>query len=259
MLRILKFIAAKGGPVPARIVCEELGLPRSTVYHLLRIGIEEHFFIHFPEEQKYGLSHEVTELANNVASQEPVVRLARSLLSRMVDEAKESGHLSTLMGNETVYRVMERASGRPPIISTAGIRLPAHTTASGLAMLSVLSEDQLKALYTQHLRDGAGDAAGAEGSEGDGAGSGQKILLISDFDGLKEKLKQVREQGFSEEYSEVSPGMASISAAVRGRDGRPKAAMTLTFEETRLTPARREKYIDTVKRYAQLLEKRITR
>ena len=43
-----------------------------------------------------------------------------------------------LHGRDVLYVLEERAPGRPPLVTDVGVRLPAHLTASGRAMLAHL-------------------------------------------------------------------------------------------------------------------------
>src|SRR5687767_3628856 len=45
-LRILSFLARQRGPAPASAIAATLGIPRSTVYHLLATLQEHHFVVH---------------------------------------------------------------------------------------------------------------------------------------------------------------------------------------------------------------------
>ena len=53
-LRILKLLASKRGPMAASNIATALGLPRSSVYHLLGVMEANGFVLHLHEEQRYG-------------------------------------------------------------------------------------------------------------------------------------------------------------------------------------------------------------
>ena len=61
-LAILRALAGQPGPVPAAVLARDLGLPRSTTYHLLGELTAAGFVVHLPEEPRYGLrvtAHEI--------------------------------------------------------------------------------------------------------------------------------------------------------------------------------------------------------
>ena len=65
-LAILAHLAAQRGPVPAATIAHALGLPRSTVYHLLAVMQERGFVVHLPEERRYGLGIAAFELSSGM-------------------------------------------------------------------------------------------------------------------------------------------------------------------------------------------------
>ena len=47
-LRLLRELARAAGPLPAATLAQRLGMPRSSVYHLLAAMREEGFVVHYP-------------------------------------------------------------------------------------------------------------------------------------------------------------------------------------------------------------------
>ena len=133
--------------MPAAALARDLGLPRSTTYHLLAELIAAGFAVHLPEERRYGLGVTAFEIGSAYSRQEPLARLARPVLARLVDAVGHSAHLAVLHGREVLYVVEQRAPGRPPLVTDVGVRLPAQLTASGRAMLADLPPAHVRALF----------------------------------------------------------------------------------------------------------------
>ncbi|MGV3562659.1 MAG: IclR family transcriptional regulator, partial [Nocardioides sp.] len=146
-LRVLRFLASQPGPVPLERIARECDLPRSTAYHLLGVMVTEGFVAHLPEERRYGLGVAAFEVGSGYARQEPLQRIARRLVAGVADGTGESAHLAVLHGRDVLYVIEERAPGRPPLVTDVGVRLPAHLTASGRAILAYLPGPQVRALY----------------------------------------------------------------------------------------------------------------
>lgn len=217
-LAILAHLAAQRGPVPAATIAQALALPRSTVYHLLAVMQERGFVVHLPEERRYGLGIAAFELSSGFSRQQPLARLGRPLVAALVDRLGESGHLAVLHGRDVLYLVEERAPRRPSLVTDVGVRLPAHLTATGRAMLAELPPAQLRALYPDQAafesRHPAAEADAAEWTYGR----------------LKRVLADVRARGSAHEDGEVTPGLASVGAAVVDHLGWPAAAIAVTFQ-----------------------------
>src|SRR3954471_15961452 len=149
-LRVLRYLAGQPDPVTLDRLASEGGLPRSTAYHPVTAMIEEGFVGHLPQEHRYGLGVAGFEVGSGYARQEPLQRIARRPLAELVDAVGHTAHLALLHGRDVLYVVEERAPGRPPLVTDVGVRLPAHLTASGRAILARLAPAQVRALYPHH-------------------------------------------------------------------------------------------------------------
>jgi DNA-binding IclR family transcriptional regulator len=218
-LRILSHLAAQRGPVPATSIATALELPRSSVYHLLGVLQERGFVVHLPEERRYGLGIAAFELSSGFSRQQPLARLGRPLIAALVDRVGESGHLAVLHGSDVLYLVEERAPRRPSLVTDVGVRLPAHLTATGRAMLAALPPAQLRALYPDRA------AFALRGPVPAAADAAEEWS----YGRLKRVLAGVREHGHAEEDGEVSRGLASVGVVVLDHLGWPAAAIAVTY------------------------------
>lgn len=239
-LRILNHLAAQRGPVPATHIAAALGLPRSTVYHLLTVLGDHGFVLHFPEARRYGLGVAAYELSSAFSRQEPLSRLGRPIVAGLVDALGESGHIAVLHGRDVVYIVEERAPRRPRLITDVGVRLPAHLTASGRTLLASLPPEQLRALYPD--RDAFEDRTGA------GPHS---------YTELRRLVAEARERGYATEDGDVTPGFASVAVSVRDHAGWPAAGIAVTFPRENVLPERWDALAARVRDAAAELSRRI--
>ncbi|KAA1426522.1 IclR family transcriptional regulator [Nocardioides antri] len=214
-LRVLRFLAAQPEPVPLERVTAAVGIPRSSAYHLLAAMVEEGFVVHLPDEQRYGVGVAAFEVGSGYARQEPLQRIARRPLATLVDRVGQSAHLAVLHGRDVLYVLEERAPGRPSLVTDVGVRLPAHLTASGRAILAQLPAAQVRALYP--------DRSAFVDRTGVGPGSPSALRSV---------LTETRQRGHAREDGEVTPGLASVAAAVLDHNGHPVAGVAVTFVAT---------------------------
>src|SRR4051812_47872594 len=146
-LALLQALARQPGAVPAAALARDLGLPRSTTYHLLTELLAAGFVVHLPEERRYGLGVAAFELGTAYLRQEPLARLGRPVLGRLVGAGGPSAPLAVRHGRGVLYVVGGRAPRRPPLVTDVGVRLPAQLTASGRAVLAHLPAAQVRALF----------------------------------------------------------------------------------------------------------------
>ncbi|WP_129843544.1 IclR family transcriptional regulator [Streptomyces sp. RFCAC02] len=240
VLAVLRYLARQAAPVPAAAISRDVGLPRSTTYHLLDTLTAEGFVVHLPEEQRYGLGVSAFELASGYQRQAPLQRLARAPLAALVDRTGHNANLAVLHGREVIYVIEERAPGRAPLVSEVGVRLPAHLTASGRAVLALLRPAQVRAVFPDRsafiVRHGVGP---------------------SSLTALRGLLAEVRRRGYATEEGEVTPGLSSIAAPVLDHRAHPIAGVSVTFPGDAADGAERGRIADHVARTAREVTRRV--
>ena len=211
-LRVLRFLAGQPDPVTLDRLATAVGLPRSTAYHLLGAMIEEGFVVHLADEHRYGLGVAAFEVGTGYARQEPLQRIARRHLAALVDTVGQSAHLAVLHGRDVLYVLEERAPGQPSLVTDVGVRLPAQLTASGRAVLAALPAPQVRALFPDRSafvdRHGVGPTS---------------------LSALRTLLAETRQRGYAVEQGEVTPGFASVAAAVLDHNQHPVAGVAVTY------------------------------
>lgn len=213
-LRMLRVLAERTAPVPASALARQLGIPRSSLYQLARTMMDEGFLVHYPEERAYGLSSLVTEIGAGMLQTERLRRLAHPLLERLVVESATplAAHLVVLTGAEVTYVDRLSAPRAPTTVSSIGVRLPAHLTATGRSALAAMPREQVRALYPHrdalYRRTGPGP---------------------STLQQLDELLRSARERGWAVEDGDIMGGYSSVAAAVLDRNAYPIAAIGVTF------------------------------
>jgi len=219
-LALLKLLAATGQPTTASRLAQKLGIPRSSCYQLLAVLAEQGFAIHYAEEKRWGLGLAAWELGSAYQRHEPLERLARPVLARLVAEVSRQtavvGHLGVLDGGDVLYLLEQRPARSLKLVTDVGVRLPAHLTASGRSMLSKLEPKQLGASF--------------RGRElANRTGIGAKTLAE-----LERLLALERAQGFALEVDEVSLGYASVGVAVVDHLDHPLAGLAITLQSREL-------------------------
>src|SRR3954464_8014378 len=125
-LKVLRLLANHARPLPARASARDLGLPRSSTYHLLNVLRDEGFVVHLPEQRRYGLGVAAFELGSAYERQESLKWIAQTVLTRLVSATAHNAHLAVLHGRDVLYVIEERAKDRPPLVPDVGVRLPAR-------------------------------------------------------------------------------------------------------------------------------------
>jgi DNA-binding IclR family transcriptional regulator len=198
------------------------------------------FVVHLPEERAYGLGVAAFEVGSAYLRHDPLERLARPVLSRLVEQTHATAQLGILQGNETVYLLKEQPASPLTLVTDVGVRLPAHLTASGRAMLAHLPPAQVRALFPRAdaftTRTGVGPASLRE---------------------LREVVRVEKARGYAEEDGEVTSGYVSVAAPVFDHGARPIAAVATTFSAD-VEPRRRARFGAAVVAAAGVVTTRIS-
>jgi DNA-binding IclR family transcriptional regulator len=120
-----------------------------------------------------------------------------------------------LDGRDVLYLGKEQGAEPAVLVTEIGVRLPAHLTASGRALLALDPSAQLTARYGG-LRELA-----------DRTGRGPHRLSE-----LRRLLATDRDRGWSREDGEVTEGVGSVAAAALDHAGRAVASIGVTARPT---------------------------
>ncbi len=210
---MLLYLASRAQPVLASAIAEDCDIPKQTLYPMLDDMLDLGFVSYSPDERRWGLGVAAFEIGSAYLRSEPLQRLGRPVLARLADRVGETSHLAVLHGNEALYLVKHVPSASSSaLITDVGVRLPAHLTAVGRAMLTGLSSSQLRALYPSRRS--------FVQRTGEGVGSLTELHRV---------LREDRARGFSVESDQTTAGVSCIAAAVYDHQRRPAAAVGISF------------------------------
>jgi IclR family KDG regulon transcriptional repressor len=224
-LRILgEFTIAKSLSVSE--LARRTGTSRSTVSRLAKALADQGYLERDPTTQAYQLGLRLWELGSLVTQRLDYFELARRALGFLSEKTGETIHFSTLDGRDVVY--LDKIEGTQAIVAYTrmGGRAPAYAVASGRAMLSRLSPDDIIALYPPVL-------------------VGFTPHTITDRDKLIDTLKAERGLGYSVNRGEYRADVGGVAAAITSPTG-PIAALGVTAPISRLTQIAIDEYSDLV-------------
>ena len=216
-LAVIEALASHPAGVSMSEVAETTGLTRAGARRLLLTLVAEGFAT--LDGRRFQLSPKLLTLVRTWLQGTTLWSYAEPTMRALAAELQEACSASVLSGHHIVY--VARVPGRR-IVSVAlhvGARLPAWCTSMGRVLLAGLSEDELARFL---------------------AGVSMEPLsakTITDPAALAAEIARCRRQGFSLVDEELEIGLRSIAVPVRDRAGRVVAALNVSTQSTRLTPA----------------------
>jgi len=212
-MSVLKFLASRARPVPTMLIAGHLGMPKSSTYHLLNVMRAENFVTYYAAEHAWGLGPLAFQIGTAYSRIEALTWLARTPMQDFADDTGVTTHLGVLHGQDVLYIVKQTpAAASLRLVSDVGVRLPAHLTAVGSAILMHLSPSQLRALYplTDNLirRTRRGP------------------VLITH---LERELSEARVRGYAIDDGMTTPGITCMAGTVFSHERVPLAGVGVTF------------------------------
>lgn len=219
--------ALESGPLTLAGLVSATGLARPTA-HRLAIALEHHRFVTRDLSGRFVLGPRFSELAG-AAGEDRLTASANPVLIALRDATKESAQLYRRQGDHRIcVAAAERMTGlrdTVPVGSTL-------TMQAGSAAQILLAWEETDRLHR-----------GLKGAR----------FTASD-------LSAVRRRGWAQSVGEREPGVASVSAPVRGANGKVIAAVSISGPIERLTRTPGRIHGDAVmaaaKRISELLESR---
>jgi DNA-binding IclR family transcriptional regulator len=193
-----------------------LDLPKSTCYRLVR-ALQEKGFLEKSANSSYQLGVTFVRLTGIALNSNRDIRLlALPSMKRIADAVKESVSLMRLMNNQVVC--VENIEGQSTLRVSIphGHIQPLHAGASSRVLLAHLPEETWPKVLEFPLRR-------------------YTRTTITDYDALRENLRQIRRDGYAISEGEVAAGARAVAVPlVRGRD-EVFAALSIEAPNIRMT------------------------
>lgn len=212
VVRVLDALCAAPGGLRATELASECEIARSTVHVVLNSLAAAGMIEHDPRRGTWFLGIKTLELGMRYLRSNSLESSAADALGALADATRCTAHLAVRDGTDVVYLAKRQPpdAGAVRLVTEVGVRLPAHLTAVGQALLSGMPDGEVRRLYS-------------DDSLADRTGHGPRSVTD-----LLANLASVRACGFAEERGLTTPGIGCIAAPVYDGSGSPVAAIGIT-------------------------------
>lgn len=118
-----------------------LALPRSSTHGLLRTLVAAGWVEQDPGTKRYALGLKAWQIGQRYDGHRLLLESAPALMAELTDETGETVQMARLDGVENVYIAISPSPNPMRLASNVGMRLHAHATGIGKALLSTLEDD----------------------------------------------------------------------------------------------------------------------
>ncbi len=196
-LLILECFTARQPRLSMSDIQKTSGMPKSTVFRLLKALTERNYLKYDPERRQYHLGPRVLSLGFSVLQNLEAREIARPYLERLSREFERSVSLLMLDNNEMVFVERIRVPAIRDFSLSVGSRIPVYNTASGKAVLAFLEPVRLNGIIEQLKKTPAASPF---------IGRGGSVL--------RKALAEVRNQGFAVNDQESARWVRGLAVPV---------------------------------------------
>jgi IclR family transcriptional regulator, acetate operon repressor len=206
---ILEHIAAAEEPPTLETLTRAIGLPKPTVFRILRLLVRGGLVQREVHEKRYLVGERVAALALDVHMQSPRRLERRAILARLVETIGETCNFTMLDGRDVLYVDRVETSANVRLHMQTGSRVPPHCTASGKLLLSELPAARLRRLL------------------GTGPLPRYTPRTIVSVLALERELARIRASGIGTDIGEYLADSVCLAVPVRDAGGRMCAAIAV--------------------------------
>lgn len=236
---ILDAVSAADEPLTLAQVTVRLGLPKSSVLAICTT-LADAGLLQRTAAGRYALGTRVVGLAHAYLAKSNLTAHFLDAWDALGALPEETVVLSVLEGTDVVYVACRNGSQGLTFNYRIGMRLPAACSASGKAMLSTLSDDELLRRFTDRPL------------------AALTPRSVTDVATLRDELAAVRKRGYAIDDEEVREGMCCIGAPIFEEPRRPAAAaVAVSMLKAEFASPKRERAIATVTAFARDLSQRL--
>ncbi|MDQ1622802.1 MAG: IclR family transcriptional regulator, acetate operon repressor [Actinomycetota bacterium] len=194
-----------------------LGVASSTAHRLMAVLLHRGFVRRNPSTRAYEPGQALSSIALSISRQVDIRTFVRPTLERLFAETGETVHFAKLEGENTHFIDAIESARAVRVGSRQGMLIPANCGASGKAMLSRLTPDQLRSLYPHEELPGLTSSS------------------ITSRTDLEEALEAIRRTGYATSQAESEDGVMSVAVAISRPDG-ALCAVNVSVPAHRMSP-----------------------
>ncbi|WP_173934363.1 IclR family transcriptional regulator [Chelativorans sp. Marseille-P2723] len=216
VLDLLETIGASPNGTTFSDLGASLGIPKSSLHALLNV-LTSRGYIEFDQaSRRISLGIRIWETGLAYHRHHGFLKEARAVMENIVRRINETVQLAKLAGSENIY--LDKVDSTHPLRlqSEVGLRLSAHATGVGKALLAQLDEADVGGRFPAEM-------------------SRHTPNTIGTLEALLDELALTRKRGFAVDNEEYTPGIFCLAVPVYQGAQRATIAMSASVPTSRVT------------------------
>jgi DNA-binding IclR family transcriptional regulator len=197
------------------------GLGKGNVHRILDTLRANGYVRQESSTRKYGIGVKMIELGSRIKLEAFLRSIVLAPLKEVFEQCSETVNAAVLEANQIKYIVRLEPEHYLRVSINEGTRFPAHTTAIGKVLLSMLSDEELQDIYpsTDALKKLA---------------HGSYVSLNA----VLKEIRKVRRTGLAYDYEATIQGVHCVAVPIRNLPNGTHVAIGISGPKERMTPNR---------------------
>lgn len=219
---------------------KRLKLHKNNVFRLLATLESRGYIEQNRATENYRLGLKSLELGQTFIKQMGLLRQAKPILERIVNECNETAYVAIFKEGYVVYLDVVETDLTVRVVSRVGSRLPGYCTAAGKVHLAYMSDEEIDHIYP--------------GNEFKAYTPATHVNKAA----LRQELRQIAEQGYALDNEELDQGVRCVACPIRDYTRRIVGAVSVSGPSMRFPDERVEKdLVPLVRQAAEDLSTRL--
>lgn len=186
-------------------------IPKSTLFRIL-VTLQKHHCVAWNEgERLYRLGSRLWQYGNSFIEQSDLYHASSKYMKLLAEQSRETVFLGGLEDGEVIYLRRMESPKSITVVRKLKQRVPAHCTATGVAMLAFLPPAEVESILDRHGMAPYNEAT------------------LTDREKFMARLSAARRDGYAVVDGEYNRELLCISAPVFDHAHRPCASLTVAM------------------------------
>ncbi|WP_159567677.1 HTH-type transcriptional repressor AllR [Budvicia diplopodorum] len=219
-IAILQYLAKSGGSSSVSDISENLSLPLSTAFRLLKVLEQSDFVYQDDQLSWWHIGLQAFTVGSSYIHNRDVLSVAAPYMQRLMLLSGETANLAIRNGLEAVLIGQRECQSIVRMCAPLGSRLPLHASGAGKALLYPLDDEQLMSVIIQ---------------------TGLKAFTAktrSDLNELQKDLAKAKQRGYALDQEEHVTGLNCLASTIYDSNNNVTAAISISGPSSRLTVER---------------------
>ena len=221
-------------------IADNLNMPRPTVYRILSTLTKAGLLEKKPGKGTYVIGRNLYTMGSLYLNTTDLYHAAEPVIQAINDITGEVTNVSIFDDKGYITMILREESKHPlRHVVHVGTSALAYTRASGKALLSALTDEEIDRLYPEEKLEKLTSKTVATRTE------------------LKHEMEQARKNGFAFNSEQAFEGIEAVSSVINNARGNVVAAVAISAPVVRMNEVKRQKFASLVKMGAGLISYRL--